>query len=76
MLLGVPVNPNGLACPRFVAKNVTSPLLQQPSVTYVLTSPQTRKTERSEVSLVELKQRLDKAEAKIRKIKTMLQHIK
>jgi len=60
MVLGVPVNPNGPACPRFTPRNSMS-LAPQGS---------------GEVSLEELKRRIDAAEAKLRIIKSMLENLK
>jgi len=60
MVLGVPVNPNGPACPRFTPRN-PMPLATQGS---------------GEVSLEELKRRIDAAEAKLRMIKSMLEKLR
>ena len=77
ILNGIPVNPNGPACPRFIAKNAAPPLLpQQTSVLYPTPSSQILKTETSETSFDDLKRRLDGAEAKIREIKAMLKRVR
>jgi len=73
MLLGVQVNPNGPACPRFTAKNLTPPLSpQKPLTTYDFPSSQILRNETLNVSLTDLKRRLDEAEVKLRRIKDML----
>jgi len=77
MLLGVPVNPDGPACPRFTARDLTPPLAQQkPLTTSAIPFSQPFKSTKSEVSLAELKHRLDEAEVKLRKIKAMLNRMK
>ena len=60
MVLGVPVNPNGPACPRFTPR---SPISLAPQGS-------------GEVSLEELKRRIDAAEAKLRIIKSMLDKLR
>ena len=60
MVLGVPVNPNGPACSRFTPRS-PMPLVPQGS---------------GEVSLEELKRRIDAAEAKLRVIKSMLERLR
>ncbi len=60
MVLGVPVNPNGPACPRFTPR---SSMLVAPQVS-------------GEVSLEDLKRRIDAAEAKLRMIKSMLERLR
>jgi len=76
MLLGVPVNPDGPACPRFTARDLTRPLAQQkPLTTIAIPFSQPSKSTTSEVSLAELKRRLDEAEVKLRKIKNMLNRL-
>jgi len=76
MLLGVPVNPDGPACPRFTARDLTRPLAQQkPLTTLAIPFSQPSKSTTSEVSLAELKRRLDEAEVKLRKIKNMLNRL-
>ena len=78
MLLGVPVNPDGPACPRFTARDLTPPLApqQKPLTTSAIPFSQPSKSTKSEASLAELKHRLDEAEVKLRKIKAMLNRIK
>ena len=77
MLLGVPVNPYGPACPRFTPRDLTTPIAQQKPLTtssIPFSKPSQRTT--SEVSLAELKRRLDEAEVKLKKIKAMLEEMK
>jgi len=77
ILFGVPVNPDGPACPRFTARDITLSLSQQkPLTTSAIPFSQLSKSTESEVSLVELKHRLDEAEVKLRKIKAMLNRMK
>ena len=77
ILLGVPVNPDGPACPRFTARDLTPPLAQQkPLTTIAIPFSQPSKSTTSEASLAELKHRLDEAEVKLRKIKAMLNRMK
>ena len=76
MLLGVPVNPYGPACPRFTPKDLSPPIAQQKPLT-ASSIPFSKSSKRttSEVSLAELKHRLDEAEVKLRKIKAMLKRM-
>jgi len=77
MLLGVPVNPNARACPRFVVRDITSMLPPQKSLgTPHFSSLQIRRSEKSEIYLADLKRRVDVAEIKLRKIKGMLKSLK
>jgi len=62
----IPVNPDGPACQRFMARNIE--LLQKP----LSMEPVLIKNERSETDLSDLKRRLDIIELKIQKIKAML----
>lgn len=68
ILHGVPVNPDGPACQRFMARSV------EPLLTHRSTNPALIKGERLETDLSELKRRLDAIELKIQKIKAMLKH--
>ena len=67
MLLGVPVNPDGPACPRFIAREPTLFRSQQESLTI---------SAKSEVNFAKLKRRLDMAEVELRRIKAMLNRLK
>ncbi len=70
-LLGVPVNPNGPACPRFIAKTPT----MTATITYQPHTLQQLGGVTQEVDLDELKRRLDRMEDALRKIKAMLRNI-
>jgi len=59
LLFGVPVDPNGPACPRFSAK-IVKPSIIQPH---------------AEVDLAELKGRLDRIEAELARIKAALKNL-
>lgn len=73
ILLGIPVDPNKPACPRFIAKNITP----QMSLAYHdFSSLHNAKNGMPKVSLIDLRNRLDKAEVKLREIKAMLNNIK
>ena len=64
VLLGVQVNPDGPACPKFTPKDLTLPLYK-PS----------RGVE-SGVSVAELRRRLERLEAKLREVRSMLNRVK
>ena len=70
-LLGIPVNPNGPACPRFTAKTQTVTT----TITYQPPYPQQPGGVAQEVDFDELRRRLDRMEETLRKIKAMLESI-
>jgi len=67
-LHGIPVNPDGAACPRFTNKSAT-PLMTIRSTRQPLLP---REKEEMEIDLSDLKRRLDADESRIKEIKEML----
>ena len=74
-LLGVPVNPNGPACPRFTAKTPTQPTTTTAEMIHPPLYLQRPRSRNREVDLNELKRRLDKMEDTLREIKAMLKSV-
>lgn len=70
MLHGIPVNPAGAACLRFVARSASRSLILRS--TKQLSPP--KRNEKMEVDLSDLKRRLDAIESKIKQMKIMLKH--
>ncbi|MCD6530160.1 hypothetical protein J7L06_07765 [Candidatus Bathyarchaeota archaeon] len=60
LLLGVPVDPNGPACPRFLAKTAKPPIMQP----------------HAGVDLADLRVRLDRIEAELMRIKAALKNLR
>ena len=64
----IPVNPDGVACPRFTNKSATLQMAVRPTRQPLLP----RKNEEMEIDLSDLKRRLDAVESKIKETKKIL----
>lgn len=67
MALGIPVNPNGPACPMFTSRNNISQYAEGINTIFP--------SRASETNLEDLKHKLEELEIKLQKIKDMLQKL-